>query len=198
MRFIFLVAARVLGGLRHRYLSMVSRIAIMGIAIGAATLIVVFSISSGFTRAFKGKILALYPHVVVTPKSYEFHQYQDVVEELESIDGVVSAVPATYDELMIVHRDRREEVILKGLPLGNPELQDLLTRVTLPNPTQGASKAERGWSQGVSAEIVDGRVLVRGGVRGTTARVLIGQRTNAHASGGVWTSAGQRPGRKSR
>ena len=186
MRFIYLVAARGLSGIQHRYLSMVSRIAILGIAIGAATLVVVFSISSGITTAFKGKILALYPHVAVTPKAFDFRNYADVVDILSTVDGVEEALPATFDEVMIVHKDRREEVILKGVPLSTPRMQELLGSVSLPPESSELSRPPSLWSGAITARATRDRVTLRGGVRGSTARVLVMQRPQGTVQTWVW------------
>ncbi len=167
MRFTFLVAWRILGGVRHRYLSVVSRISIAGVALGVAALVVVLSISDGFGRAFEEKILSLYPHMVVLPRGIGFERHREVARELGAVPGVVEALPSTYDELMAVHRDRRTEVVLKGLPLSGSRLGERLATAL-----DGGGELPQ-LAMPVSATVEDGVVSLRGGHEGVVAQVLV-------------------------
>lgn len=166
MRFTATVALRILSGVRHRYLSVVSRIAVAGVALGVAALVVVFSISDGFSRAFQENILSLYPHMVVLRRGSEFARYHEVAGDLERIDGVVEAVPSTYDELMAVHQDRRGEVVLKGLPLERAGVRARLARVLRVDSLPDVAPP-------TVATATDSAVRLSGGVAGEAAQVLV-------------------------
>jgi ABC-type lipoprotein release transport system permease subunit len=190
MRFTALVSTRILSGTRHSYLSVVSRIAVLGVTIGVATLVVVFSISTGFSDSFQQKVLALYPHLIVAPRSFHFVDYNDEVEKIRNIDGVVEVLPATYDELMLIHKDRRAEVYLKGLPLREKSLSDRLHK----------SRSEKTQSPflkdpPLSVELKGDSVLVKGGVAGSNAQILVwkesGHATRAFTHESIWAKPPQ-------
>ena len=169
MRFSLLVAGRILSGVRQPYLSVVSKIAVVGVALGVSALVVVFSISEGFSTSFQDKILSLYPHMVILRRGTDFRDHLEIAKKMQSIEGVSEAVSATYDELMVVHGDRRGQVILKGMPLSSASLSSRLNEaMSEGKPIQDIAPRLR-----ANLNQEQNQVLIRGGVQGIIGQIAV-------------------------
>jgi lipoprotein-releasing system permease protein len=114
------LARRLLSSQRRSYVFLVSAISRWGLAFGVASLVVIFSVTSGFEEVFREKVLGLYPHMVVIGRGGDLPEWREVRERLSRVGGVVSATPATYDEMMASHRGRRSGSIVKGVDSAAP------------------------------------------------------------------------------
>lgn len=109
------VAFRIVRSRRSRTLSLVTLISILGVAFGVMALTVVLGVTGGFETAFRQHILGLYPHVVIQRQAGEFRGYDDVLEGIRKVEGVVQATPMTYDEMMLASGVRRAGSIIEGV-----------------------------------------------------------------------------------
>ena len=112
------VARRLVGARKKSYVSLVSAVSMWGLALGVASLVVIFSITSGFEDVFREKILGVYPHLVVIGKGGDLPDWRRVIERLEERPHLRYATPGTYDEMMASHRGRRGGSIVKGIDSG--------------------------------------------------------------------------------
>jgi lipoprotein-releasing system permease protein len=93
-RFEFLVAGRYLRSRRKdTFISVISALTLLGVAIGVATLIVVMSVMNGFRDELLSKILGLNGHFSAYPIERQFTDYDQTAAEIETVDGVIYAVP---------------------------------------------------------------------------------------------------------
>ena len=129
-RLIWRMAWRLLRSRKGSYLSAVTLISLTGVVLGVASLLVIFSITSGFEEVFRDKLLGVYPHAIVIGGGADVIDYRQTERLLLGIEGVTHASAATYDEMMISHRGRRAGVLIKGIQHGdspaNVQLQDRL------------------------------------------------------------------------
>lgn len=109
------VAARLVGSRKKSYVSLVSAVSVWGLALGVASLVVIFAITSGFEEVFRDKLLGVYPHLVVIGKGGDLPDWENVRDRLSGEPGLRSVSPATYDEMMASHRGRRAGSIVKGI-----------------------------------------------------------------------------------
>lgn len=121
-----LLAARLLHGRKGAYVSLITSISVLGLALGVASLVVILSVTSGFEHAFRDKLLGVYPHLVVIGKGGEVRQWGDVLRQLEGMDGVRFAAPATYDEMMASRRSSRAGTIVKGVDFSFPGNHEMI------------------------------------------------------------------------
>jgi len=77
---------------RSQFLSLVSVFALLGMVLGIAALVVVSSVMNGFAQELEGRILRFVPHGYVDQVGGMDH-WQQVVQKVESIDGVQAASP---------------------------------------------------------------------------------------------------------
>mgnify|MGYP002876902268 FL=1 len=94
----WLLAWRIVRSRQSRFLSVITVVAVMGVALGVSALIVVPGITSGFQDAFRDRILGLQPHLLVWPRGEEFQNYDEVAAQLVAQPNIVGVTPATYDD----------------------------------------------------------------------------------------------------
>src|SRR5688572_17938083 len=92
------LALRYLRARRKRRLARVTALmALLGIMMGVAALIVALALANGFRDEMREKILQGTSHLTVLRGDGREIEHGEVSERLRRIDGVVSASPTTYD-----------------------------------------------------------------------------------------------------
>jgi lipoprotein-releasing system permease protein len=117
---------RYLRSKKRASISVISIIAITGVAIGVAALLAVTSITSGFQREFRNKVLGVNAHVLVLKYGLNFDEYRDVMARAMKMPEVAAAAPFCINEMMLAKGDRLSGVLLKGVdPVLMPKVLDL-------------------------------------------------------------------------
>lgn len=102
MRFELFIALRyLLSRRKHGFISAISLISVLGVALGVAALIVVLGVMNGFSDNLRDKILGMNAHIIVTQMGGPFSGYQNLQDRIESIDGVLASMPFIYTEVML-------------------------------------------------------------------------------------------------
>ncbi|HUV32005.1 MAG TPA: ABC transporter permease, partial [Devosiaceae bacterium] len=115
-RFERLVAMRYLRSRRKdAFVSVISALTLAGIAIGVATLIVVMSVMSGFRAELLEKILGLNGHFTAFPLDERLTDYDAVVARIETVDGVVSAIPYVEGQALASGVGQSTGVSVRGM-----------------------------------------------------------------------------------
>ena len=78
---------------RNHFISFISMISMLGIALGVAALIVVLSVMNGFQTELRGRILAVVSHVQISGANGEMTEWQRVAEQSVRQPGVLAAAP---------------------------------------------------------------------------------------------------------
>ena len=124
MRFEFVVALRYLRAKRKQaVVSLITVISIIGVTAGVAALVIALAINRGFTEDLQEKLLGARAHVTLLPApgaGQGIADYMDVVRAVEEIEGVVSASPVTYVQVLLDNGYYSRGVQLKGIV---PELE---------------------------------------------------------------------------
>lgn len=122
------IATRYLTSKRRRgVISVIGLIAIGGVFVGVAALVIVMSVMSGLQRDLRDKILTNTPHLLVQKyNSQPIDDYPRVLATLASTPGVTGAAPFIYTEGIIGHgRGRNEGAVIRGVdPRLEPEVAD--------------------------------------------------------------------------
>ena len=66
---------------RNHFISFISMISMLGIALGVAALIVVLSVMNGFQTELRGRILGVVSHIQISGASGEMSGWQHVAEQ---------------------------------------------------------------------------------------------------------------------
>jgi lipoprotein-releasing system permease protein len=92
--FEWMIALRYLRAKRkERFVSVISVISLVGIALGVATLIIVMSVMNGFRHELLSRILGLNGHVIVQGVSFGLSDYDAITARIKAVPGVVRATP---------------------------------------------------------------------------------------------------------
>jgi lipoprotein-releasing system permease protein len=87
-------------------LSLITWIALGGVTVGVMALVVVIAVMTGMQEDLRAKILESTPHVIVLEQSasLRLHDWNDVVDSVLAVDGVVGAAPFALSQIAIVRR----------------------------------------------------------------------------------------------
>ncbi len=131
----WLLAWRIVRSKKSRFLSLITLVAIVGVALGVMALVIVLSVTGGFQDIFRQRILGLQPHLLVWPRTDEFPDYREAMATLAKDPHVLGATPGTWDEMMVAHGDYRSGAIVKGVDVATVgsvlDVRSLVTAGTL-------------------------------------------------------------------
>ena len=133
MKFEWYLALRYFRGKRQesRFLSFIKIMAIGGVAVGAAGLLIALSIVHGFKSTINNKILGFAPHVTVFSYAGDPLFRADTLQTfVMNIDDVDDAQPVVLGQVMIQSERDVSGTMLKGVVPGK-SLTDIHTYVTL-------------------------------------------------------------------
>lgn len=126
MRYAFAIGSRYLRSKKRSTISVITTIAVTGVALGVAALLAVMSITAGFQEEFRTKVLGVNAHVLVLRYGLDFSDYRDVVARARAMPEVAGAAPFEIDEMMLNKGDRTGIILLKGVdPALMPTVLDL-------------------------------------------------------------------------
>ncbi len=102
---------------RSGVISVIGLIAIGGVFVGVAALVIVMSVMSGLQRDLREKILTNTPHLLIQKyNSQPIEDYPAVVEKLRETPGITGAAPFIYTEGIVAHgRGRNEGAVIRGV-----------------------------------------------------------------------------------
>ncbi|NJD10448.1 MAG: ABC transporter permease, partial [Gemmatimonadetes bacterium] len=98
------VARRYLASRRQgRFLSLITLIAVGGVAVGVMALMIVIAVMTGLSRDLQAKILGSTPHIYVFEQSFGFRlgDWQKVLARVRQVPGVVAAEPFMMSAVLI-------------------------------------------------------------------------------------------------
>ncbi|MCB9593933.1 MAG: ABC transporter permease [Sandaracinaceae bacterium] len=110
---------RYLRSKKRRTVSVITAVAVGGVALGVAALLAVLSITSGFQDEFRNKVLGVNAHVLVLKYGLDFEEYRMVIERAREMPEVAGAAPFLINEMMLAKGDRIAGILVKGV---DPEL----------------------------------------------------------------------------
>jgi len=109
---------------RTRFVSFITLISLIGIALGVAALIVILSVMNGFEGELRSRLLSMSAHGFVTGKNGVTSDWRRLVEDVETEDGVAAAAPIVELEGMIQYGRDLRAVIVHGV---DPEYEEPLS-----------------------------------------------------------------------
>jgi lipoprotein-releasing system permease protein len=113
------IARRYLASRRGtRFLSLITVIAVLGVAVGVLALIIVTSVMNGLQTELRRGILGVNPHVFVLTygDGMRMPDWEEPLREVAGVEGVIAAGPFVHTELVIRNRGGYQEAaILRGI-----------------------------------------------------------------------------------
>jgi len=117
MKYEWFIGLRYLKAKRKQsFISIITFISIAGVTVGVMALIVVLAVMSGFEKTLKEKILGTQAHLVVLEATQGgMDGYEEVMNKVEEVKGVVSAAPFIVSQVMLSSESNVFGVVLKGI-----------------------------------------------------------------------------------
>jgi len=100
---------------RNQFVSFISMISMLGIALGVAALIVVLSVMNGFQTELRGRILAVVSHIQISGASGEMANWQSVAEQSLKTPGVLAAAPFVQAQGMLSFGQSVRGAMVRGV-----------------------------------------------------------------------------------
>ncbi|MFT5169998.1 MAG: lipoprotein-releasing system permease protein [Lysobacterales bacterium] len=120
------ISGRYSSAKKEKFLSFLNVIAIVGIAIGVASLIIVTSVMTGFGNNLREKIIGTTPHVMIE-KETRIKDYDQLITQLRDIDGVKAASPYIQGNVFLESEQQAIGLIIRGV---DPAREGNVTKVT--------------------------------------------------------------------
>jgi lipoprotein-releasing system permease protein len=125
------LALRYLRSARHRgFVSLIAGIAILGLALGVAVLIVVLSVMNGFEEELRSRILSLTGHATVSGLEGRIPDWRPDLTKLTTLRGVEAVAPYIEAQGMMTHDAKSAGVLLRGIvPAEEQRVADLTSHL---------------------------------------------------------------------
>lgn len=100
---------------RTRFVSFITLISLIGIALGVAALIVILSVMNGFEGELRTRLLSMSAHGYVTGANRRVHDWQGLRDEIAREPGIEAAAPIVQMEGMIQAGPDLHAVLVNGV-----------------------------------------------------------------------------------
>jgi lipoprotein-releasing system permease protein len=100
---------------REIFISIITVISVLGVALSVMVLDMVLSIMTGFEHTLQSKLFDANAHVVVRPIGGNLENTDAIIDKIKGVPGVVSVYPYTYNQAMITTADGSRGVLIRGV-----------------------------------------------------------------------------------
>lgn len=110
---------------RNHFISFISAVSMLGIAVGVVALITTISVMNGFEQELRSRILGMVAHATVSGAGQSLEEWPLAVEYAQEHPRVLGAAPYVEREAML-QGARVQGALLRGIdPAAEPEVSDL-------------------------------------------------------------------------
>ena len=126
MNFEFFVGRRYFLSLqKERFISIISLISCLGVAIGVMALIVVIAVMAGFDNDLKDKIIGANPHVILFSGD-GITDFKDLSQKIKSVKEIKDVAPYVSGQAFLYYKDKVLSLNLKGI---EPSSEEKVTKI---------------------------------------------------------------------
>ena len=111
---------------RNHFISFISLISMLGIALGVTTLITVISVMNGFEKELRSRILGAIAHATIQPVDQSLSDWRRVIDAVDAHDEVLGAAPY-IEEGVWLQGNESSGALLRGI---DPALEDQVSEVS--------------------------------------------------------------------
>jgi lipoprotein-releasing system permease protein len=112
---------------KEKFISLISVISVLGVAIGVMALIIVIAVMTGFDKDLRDKIVGNYAHITLSGyKAIEGNEYQGLLNKITPLAHIKAISPYLQGQVLIREGNRFFAVGLKGI---EPALEEKVTRI---------------------------------------------------------------------
>ena len=110
---------------RNHFISFISLVSMLGIAVGVIALVTVISVMNGFEKQLRDSILGMAAHATISSVSGSIHDWRDVIATTRRDPHVLGAAPY-LDSQALLQGMRRTGALVSGiLPDQQPAVSDI-------------------------------------------------------------------------
>lgn len=110
----------------NKFVSLISAISMLGIAIAVSVLIIVLSVVNGFERELKDRLLAMTAHASIEGVERELTDWQDLLRTAEENNRVAAAAPYVSGQALLIFGEQLSGAELRGI---DPQQEDAVSGV---------------------------------------------------------------------
>ena len=163
----------------NRFVSFISTISMVGVAIGVAVLIVVLSVMNGFEGELRNRILSLTSHATISAFGIGLSDWRATAEQIEHSPDVVATAPYIEDQALLVAGAKSSGALVVGV---------------LPDEEQKVAAIGEKMTHGAFEDLVPGEYgVILGAELAKTLGVTLGGRVVLVTSMRTTTPAGVMP-----
>jgi len=100
---------------RRGFVSLIAVIAILGLCLGVAVLIIVLSVMNGFEEVLRTRIMSLTAHATISGLQGRITGWQEDERKLEKFPGIAAAAPYIEQQAMAIHGTDSAGILLEGI-----------------------------------------------------------------------------------
>jgi lipoprotein-releasing system permease protein len=141
---------------QQAFISLITLLSVAGVAIGVMALIIVISVMAGFESDMKSRILGVESHVVAMKYGGNFTEYGQAVKKIKDIEGVESATPFIYSQVMIRSSSGLSGAVLRGI---EPKSAGQVIKILDKRLLEGLSRNSLEAGSGAASPPVPGVIL---------------------------------------
>ncbi len=135
-----IIASRYLWSKRKEaFITLISIISILGVAIGVMVINVTMSIMTGFEHELRSKIVDADSHILVKKIGGLISDWRPIVEKIKAIDGVESVSGFTHNQALLKSDNGSVGVLIRGLEPGSAA-ERLVLKALEPKPIELSSE----------------------------------------------------------
>ncbi len=126
MNFEFFIGRRYFLSLqKERFISIISLISCVGVAIGVMALIVVIAVMAGFDNDLKDKIIGANPHIIIHSED-GIADFDALSQKIKKVPGVEQTAPYVSGQAFLYYKDKVLSLNIKGI---DPASEEKVTRI---------------------------------------------------------------------
>jgi lipoprotein-releasing system permease protein len=112
---------------RNGFISFISGVSMLGIALGVAALIIVLSVMNGFQKEVRDRMLSVVSHIeVFAPQGAALPDLARTLQEVRAHPQVLAAAPFIASQALLARGEDMKGVMVRGIdPAREPEVTDL-------------------------------------------------------------------------
>src|SRR5688572_3460623 len=115
---------------RHRIISFISLISIIGITLGIAALITILSVINGFGNEVRSRILSFISHVTISEPNGNLRDWEALGKRVQGIPHVLAYAPYINGQALVARGKNVNGVMVRGvLPEREKEISDVAGKV---------------------------------------------------------------------
>ena len=116
---------------RNGFISFISGVSMLGIALGVAALIIVLSVMNGFQKEVRDRMLSVVSHVeIFTPGGDALPDPARTIAEAKHNPNVIGAAPFVSAQALVARGEDMRGAMLRGIdPALEPEVTDMTTGI---------------------------------------------------------------------